>query len=215
MKRSLVVLILLTSLSLIAVTESFEFKAEDIQLELENVILKDVEFHKSDFIEVKYNDKAEIKFEQSTQILSIKALKEDTKIRLYLPQDKKYLYENDDGICKFDDETLNFDAEDAFIIISETGIKVNDYSGGDSVIINDEGIFVNDDEQYVRVTNTGVHIEGDDPIHIEGLLGFVVGTFVKNVTNLALSSIGRSPDRIFKYIVNNEDEDDSLDFYKS
>ncbi|RLC51223.1 MAG: hypothetical protein DRH79_06505 [Candidatus Cloacimonadota bacterium] len=215
MKRSLVALLLFTSLSLIAVTESFKFKTDDIQLELENVILKDVEFHKSDLIEVRYDDSAEIKFEQSAQVLSIMAQKEKTKIRLYLPQDKKYMYENSDGICTFDKKTLNFDADDAFIIISEDGLKVKDYSDGDCVIINDDGIIVDNSDEQICITDSGVHIEGDESIHIEGLLGFIVGAFVKGVSNAALSSIGKTPDRIFKYIVNNEDEENYLELSRS
>jgi len=65
---------------------------------------------------------------------------------------------------------------------------------------------VDDNDEHIRITDSGVHIEGDESIHINGLLGFVVGAFVKSVTHTALSSVDRSPDRIFKNIVNNEDE---------
>ena len=213
MKKCLVVLLLLTSLSLVAVTESFNFKLENVKLVLENVILKDVEFHDSEIIEVSYHKDAEIKFDHTTQVLSIVAQEEDTKIKLYLPKSKKYLYENKDGICTFDNETLNFDAEDAFIIISEEGLKVNDYSGGDSVLINDEGIFVEDSNECIRITDSGIHIEGDEPVHLDGIFGIIVGSLVRSVTKVALSSIGRTPDQTFKYIVNNEDENNSTYFY--
>jgi len=213
MKKCLVVLLLLTSLSLVAVTENFNFKSENVKLVLENVILKDVKFHNSDLIEVSYSKNAEIKFDHTTQVLSIVAQEEDTKIKLYLPKSKKYLYENKDGICTFDNETLNFDAEDAFITISKESLKVNDYSGGDSVLINDEGIFVEDSNEYIRITDSGVHIEGDETVHLDGILGFIVGSLVRSVTKVALSSIGRTPDQTFKYIVNNEDEHNSTNFY--
>ena len=214
MKKSLMALLLLTSLCLSAVTEKFTFSENDIQLELENVILKDVEFHKSDFIEVVYSDKEAIKFEQFPQVLSIRALEKDTKIELYLPQHKQYLYENRDGICTFNNEILNFDADDAFIIISEAGIKVTDYNNGDTVIINDDGIFVNENDEYIRITSTYVSVDGDESIHLDGLLGVVVSTVVKSIANIALSSIGRTPDRIFKFVVNNEDQNSNLHFHR-
>ncbi|MDP8201760.1 MAG: hypothetical protein P9M11_06415 [Candidatus Tenebribacter burtonii] len=214
MKKCLVVLVLLTSLSLVAVTETFNFKLENVKLELENVTLKDVEFHDSELIEVSYHKDAEIKFDHTTQVLSIVAQEEDTKIKLYLPKSKKYLYENSDGICTFDNETLNFDADDAYIIISEESLKVNDYSDGSSVLINDEGIFVEDSNECIRITDSGIHIESDEPVHLDGIFGNIIGSLVRSFTNVALSSIGRTPDQTFKYIVNNENEHNSTNFYK-
>ena len=123
------------------------------------------------------------------------------------------MYENNDGICTFNSETLNFNADDAYIIISKAGITVTEYDNDNSVIINDEGIFVDNDNESVRITNSEIHVEGDEPVHLDGILGFIVGSFVKSVTKVALSSIGRTPNQTFKYIVNNENKNDSTNFY--
>ena len=175
--------------------------------------MKNVSFHKSDQIEVKFTKKTKVDIQQFDQILSISS-EDEAKISLYLPENKKYLYETKDGTCTFDNETLNFDSDDAFVVISEDGLKVVDYSDGSEVLIDDSGLYVKSQNETVSITDEGINVEGSETVKITGPFGALVGLFVKGVTNVALNSMGRTPAKVFKFLVNHEDDENGINFYR-
>jgi hypothetical protein len=206
MKKLLVVLVLMSwTFHMFSDVQSFEVNFDDVELEFENIYLKDVEFCKGNEIIIKTHDFSDLDIVQNAYKMTISA-DEETKISIELPITKRYQYMCDDGICKFDCETLNFDGDDVFVIISSDGIKVNEYDGSE-VVINDEGIYVKDDNEIVKINEDGITIEGDDDFKLHGLFGTILGSFVRGVVNTAFTSIGRSPDKVFKHIVNDEDNE--------
>ncbi|MFC1898681.1 hypothetical protein ACFLYJ_03815 [Candidatus Cloacimonadota bacterium] len=205
MKKFLVVLVLMSwTFHMFGDVKSFEVNFEDVELAFENIYLKDVSFCKGNEIIIETNDFSEIVVSKNAYKLTISADKE-TKISIELPITKRYQYLRDDGICKFDSETLNFDGDDVFVIISADGIKVKDYDDGSEVEINDYGIFVDNDNETIKIDENGLTIDGgNEDIQLRGLLGIMVSSFARSVVNTTFNAIGRTPDKVFKYVVNDE-----------
>jgi len=211
MKKLLVVLVLMSwAFHMFSDVQSFEVNFDDVELDFENIYLKDVSFCKGNSIIIKTRNSSDIVVSKDAYKFTISA-DEETKISIELPITKKYQYTTEDGICKFDCETLNFDGNDVFVIISPEGVKVNEYNGS-QVVINDEGIYVNDDNEIVLINEDGITIEGDDDLKIHGLFGLILGSFVKGVVNTAFSTVGRTPEKVFKYVVNEEDNETTFHF---
>ena len=210
MKKLLVVLVLMSwTFHMFGEVQSFDVNFDDVELAFENIYLKDVSFCKGNEIIIRTNDFADILVSKNAYKLTISA-EEETKISIELPITKRYQYVRDDGICKFDCETLNFDGDDAFIIISENGLKVKEYDGT-KIEINDDGIYVNDNNEIVNIDANGITIEGnDDNFKLKGLFGIIISSFARGVTNAAFTAIGRTPDKVFKHIVNEVDNETTV-----
>jgi len=213
MKKLLVVLVLVSwTFHMFGDVQSFEVDYEDVELDFENIILQDVYFCTGNNIIIKTSDFSEINVSQNAYKLTINA-EEETKISIELPITKKYQYLREDGLCKFDSKTLNFDGEDVFVIISSDGIKVKDYNDGSEVVINDKGIFVEDQNETISIDENGISIDGSgDDVVLRGLLGTIVSSFTRGVVNTTFNAIGRTPDKVFKYVVNDEYNDDPTHF---
>lgn len=208
--RKLVFFVLALSLTFHAfcAETAVEIKYDDVDLSLENIHLEDVEFWDGYSIIIESEDLEDLHIDNSTYKLSIIADKKDTKISLQLPVTKRYRYYHEDGICTFDNETLNFDGEDVFVVISEEGIRVKDYDDGSEIIIENENIYIRDSDDTVNINEDGVYIEdGDDEIHLYGIFGMLAGVLARSIVNTTLNVVGRTPDKTFKFIVNEQDEE--------
>lgn len=207
--KKLVVVLFVISLTIHAfcAEKSVIMEKDDIVLKLDNIILKDVSFIDGNKIIVCSKGLDDIDIVSEKFELMITA-EEETQISLQLPKAKRYQYQRDDVICKFDSETINVEAEDVFVVISEEGIKVDDYENGSKVTISDDGIIVNSRAETVKINNSGIVVEDSkENIQIKGPLGFVVSFFARNAAATALNKIGRTPGKVLKYVVNDTNED--------
>ncbi|MCF7793315.1 MAG: hypothetical protein K9N09_04405 [Candidatus Cloacimonetes bacterium] len=212
--KKLVIVLFVISLTFHAfcAEKAIEMKFDDVELKLDNIILSDVNFIAGNKIVVYSKSIEDIDMTSTKFVVTISA-EDETKIELGLPVTKCYQYQKDDLICKFDSEVVNVESDDVFVVISDEGIKVNDYNDGSEITITDDGITVDSVSEKVKIDDSGIMVEDrSESIHLKGHLGFIASFFARNATNAALNMVGKSPEKVFKLVVN-EDYDETTVHY--
>ena len=201
---------MIISLILMALNQKVHIKANEIELKFENVKIKNIEFYSGKDVEIDYTDQVVTVVKQDNLItISSDDL---SKISVKLPENKKYILHLEEGkICKFDIEQVEFTGDDGEILRFKDGtLTVMDNNEKTIVTVGADGIFVEDDGEYVEISEKGIIVEGEDNTNLTGFWGKLLGGFVRAVVKTSINYIGKSPERIVKYLVNHESDDNTV-----
>lgn len=206
-KVFLVVGLMIISMILMALSQTIQMDFEEIELDFDNVRLKTLEFYDKADIEVNHNG-TDVTVSKKGNVLSI-ASDNYSKVSVYLPVSKKYIMKVDDAVCKFDSETLIIETDDEVVTFADESLTVVE-DGEKIVHISKEGIIVDDDGEHVEITNKGIVVEGDENTNLTGFWGQLLGGFIRFVAGSSISWVGKSPARIVKYMVNDQNDNNSI-----
>ncbi len=212
MKKILLLVLIISTISLLAKQQEISMKSGKIELVFNNVKIKKIEFSnaKSIIINSKKLDYIDIKKEKKKITFSSD---HEHKIALTLPKSKSYIYKMDDAVCRFDSKKIKIKTDDGETVQFENGnLLVLEDDGKSKVEINADGIFVEDDEKNVKISSEGIVIDSDyETEEYTGFWGQLLGGFIRVIAKGSLSLVGKSPGKIVKYIINDEiDENFSI-----
>jgi len=198
-------ILIISTVCLIAKPQEISIKGNEIELVFENVEIKKIEFSSGNEIIVDSKKSDQIDIKKETKKITFTS-DYNNKIALTLPGSKTYIYKMDDAVCRFDFKKVNIKTDDGEIIKFEDGnLLVLDDEGKSKVEINSEGIFVEDDNEKVEISSEGIIIDGDDEDkQFTGFWGQLLGGFIKVVAKGSISLVGKSPEKIVKYIINDD-----------
>lgn len=182
-----------------------KLKSGEYELILENIILKDLDFTKSEKVSVKTDAEIVIELDDHKLVISSTEIAE---IHLDLPLRNSYKYQSiEKGLCTFDAVSVEIKATDGeHIIFNQDGLLVND--GTEKVRINSDGIFVDNENENVSISSEGIVVTGsDDDVNLTGIWGSMLGSVIKGVTSTAISWVGNHPEKIVKSFINDGDND--------
>ena len=132
------------------------------------------------------------------------------EMKLYLPQDKTYIYQDEGAQIVFDKEKVTINADDGDEIIFIDGqLSVSD-GDGESVVIDKNGIFVKSNDETVVIDSNGIVINSDDEkVEISGFWGKIVGGFIQTITGVTLEVVGKNSTEVMKLIINEQDGEEN------
>lgn len=210
MKKFLIAILIITSIFAFAKTKEISIKAKEVELVFNDVQLKNLEFGTNSKIIIgsKKLDNIDIKTEKDRITIS----GEDNKIDLTLPESKKYICKFEDGVMKFDSKKVTIESNDGEIVRFEDGnLLILDDDGKTKVEINSEGIFVEEGDDKVEIGSEGIIVESEEENkNLTGFWGQLLGGFIRVVAKGSLSIVGKTPEKIVKHIIN--DDDNSISF---
>jgi hypothetical protein len=195
---------------LMALNQRVSIDSDEIELKFDNVRIKNIEFYSGKDVAVDYSD-PNVTIGRVGNLISFSST-DNSKINLQLPESKTYrLILDDEGICTFDTEQVEFTTDDGELItIKEGTLFVTDDQENLQVVIDENGIVVDDDEEHVEINDSGILVEGDDNTNLTGFWGQLLGGFVRLVAKASINYVGKSPEKVVKYLVNEENGDRSI-----
>jgi hypothetical protein len=209
-KVILVISLMLISMLLMALSQSVHIKAKEIELKFDNVKIKNIEFYSGKDVEIGYTDQ-EVTVVKKKNLITV-ASEELSKISVKLPENKEYLLHlEDNNICKFDKEQIEFNGDDGELILLKDGtLYISDNDDATVVVIGEDGIVVNDDGEHVEISKKGIIVEGSEDTNLTGFWGQLLGGFIQSVAKTSVGFAGKSPEKIVKYLVNDEIGDNTV-----
>ncbi len=204
MKCILVMIMVMTVLTLSAVTQDVTVKEKSITLEFENIHIKDIEFSDGNKIKIEHAKNADVTIVKKKQKVIIKADK-SAKIELELPSGKTYTLIKDGGKIEFNESKVTIiENEKKVVEFRDGGLFVTD--DNETVEISSEGIIVNDNDEHVEISSRGIIVESpDETKHITGFWGQLLGGAISFITKYSVGWIGNNPGFIVKQIINDDD----------
>ena len=209
MKKALFIVILIViSIILMAVTERVIALDEEIELIFKNVKIKDIEFYDQNEVEVDFSKSDDVKVTKEKNVIRISS-DEHAKISLRLPETKDYIYKTEDTIVKFNVQIVTIETDDGDLIEFKDGfMTIIEDDGSQIVEIGPEGVFVTDDDEIVEISSRGIIVETEDEDkHLTGFWGRLLGGFVKLIAKSTISVVSKDPGRLMKYIINDDDSE--------
>ncbi|MDO9577487.1 MAG: hypothetical protein Q7J16_06340 [Candidatus Cloacimonadales bacterium] len=209
-KVILVISLMIISMILMALNQKVHIKANEIELKFENVKIKNIKFYSGKDVEIDYTDQ-EVTVGKQDNLITISS-DDLSKISVKLPENKKYILHLEEGkICKFDIEQVEFTGDDGEILRFKDGtLTVMDNNEKTIVTVGADGIYVDDEDEHVEISNKGIIVEGEDNTELTGFWGQLLGGFVRTIVKTSINYIGKSPERIVKYLVNHEAGDTTV-----
>ena len=208
MKKIMLSVLIISTVCLIAKPQEISIKAKEVELVFNNVKIKNIEFSNGNniIVDSKKLNNIDIKKKKNQVTFSSDY---NNKIALTLPDSKTYTFQMDDAVCRFDSGKVNIKTDDGEVIKFEDGnLLVLDDDGKTKVEINAEGIFVEDGDEKVEISSEGIIVDSDDENkEYTGFWGQLLGGFIKVVAKGSISLVGKSPEKIVKYIINDDDND--------
>lgn len=208
MKRMVfcITLLVVFATVLFSAQQEIELPKGEVELQFDNVKLRDLTFIDSKNARIISEDKDEVKVTLEKQILRIASSK-PVKIALELPKNKTYTFEKAKLSSRFTDTmvTLHDRTEDAIVVLKDKTLSVEKTDGTKVAEISPEGIFAYEDDQIVTIGKEGIIIEGDGKDkQFTGFWGKMLGTFVRLITGGVMSVVDSSPEKIIADVVNDE-----------
>ncbi|MBT3169326.1 MAG: hypothetical protein HN334_05625 [Candidatus Cloacimonetes bacterium] len=204
MKNLLIVVLLLSVIGLNANVQKVVLKGNEIELSFENVKIGKIEFIKGEKMIVDCKKDEAVNIEEVAGKFIIFSEME-VKINLKLPENKTYLYTDEDVKITFNAEKVKLIADDGTEVDFIDGeLFVN--SENENVQIGKNGIIVNDKDEFVEVSSRGIIVESpDETQHITGFWGQLLGGAINFITKHSIGWIGNNPGFIVKHIINDDD----------
>ncbi|MCK4655067.1 MAG: DUF4097 family beta strand repeat protein [Candidatus Cloacimonetes bacterium] len=207
MKKVMLILVLMViSMILIAITEKVAMRSDKIELIFDNVKIKDISFYPEKEIEVNYSKSDEVTVVKEKNVLKVSS-GNYAKVSLKLPETKDYIYRLEDAKCEFNAEKVVIYSDDGEIVeFSGGNLIVTESEGSNRVEVGSEGIFVTSDDEVVEISSRGIIVETDDESkHLTGFWGKLLGGFIKLVAKSSISLVGKDPGKLMKQIINDKD----------
>ncbi|MBN1949328.1 MAG: DUF4097 family beta strand repeat protein [Candidatus Cloacimonetes bacterium] len=200
--------LLLASLTLPAITQEFQLTADTVTLEFENIKIRDIIFHKSDQVKLRYDSKEEVQVEAGYDRLKITAPHE-AGIKLYLPDQKTYVYHRDNSVYTFTPRRMSIlGAEGELIEFDEKRLIVQK-DGTSLVEISERGIMVEDDDEKVTIGKEGIIVQSDDEdTQLTGFWGKLLGSVIKSIAHTSVTYAGKRPEKIARLVINDDGDND-------
>lgn len=211
MKKALfIVILMVVSIILMAVTERVIALDEEIELIFKNVKIKDIEFYGQNDVEVDFSKSDDVKVTKEKNVIRISS-DDFVKISLRLPETKNYIYKTEDAVVNFNAQVVTIETDDGEVIEFKDGsMTVIEDDGSQIVEIGPEGVFVTDDDEIVEISSRGIIVETEDEDkHLTGFWGQLLGGFVKFIAKSSISVVSKDPGRLMKYIIN-EDHSENI-----
>jgi len=202
--RGIIITVLLLSVFFLhGVQEEFSFSEQEVLLKFENVKVKDISFYDGNEVIVKYAQKDELKIEIVDNLLSLSS-RYEARISLKLPDNKTYRFSKDGVSCFFNIEMLEINTGDEIVRFTRDKLEVFE-NDNTKVEIGERGILVLDDDQRVEISSEGIIVEGDEYKELTGFWGKMLGGLIKTIVKTSVSLVGKSPEKIAKHIINNDE----------
>ena len=203
----IVLVTIILSLSFIAnlVAKSQKKQDDKINLQFDNVYITSVEFYNKDFIS--FETKAGNVQMQMEANKAIFTGVENSEIELFLPVDKSYRIDLEEGYSEFNNKEVSIYEEDQIVKFEDGNLYVKS-EDGEEVNINSNGIFVETDDETVEIGSKGIIVKGEEDKEITGFWGKLLGKFIGFVTKSSVSLANKNTEKIIKEIVNKEQEGD-------
>lgn len=205
-----ITILLLASLALPAVTQEFQVTADTVTLEFENIKIRDIIFHKSDLVKLRYDRQEEVQVEAGYDRLRITA-PHDAGIKLYLPDQKTYVYHRDNSVFTFTPSGMSIlGAEGELVEFDEKHLIVQK-DGTSLVEISERGIMVEDDDEKVTIGKEGIIVQSDEEdTQLTGFWGKLLGSVIKSIAHTSVSYAGKRPEKIARLVINDDGDNDFI-----
>ena len=209
MKKILLIVFIFSTVFAFAKTEKISVYGKTVELIFDNIELQSLKYYKSPKIKINYDKDSNIKVKKENKKVVFSS-ENFSKMKLWLPEDKTYIFVKDKNVNKFNEDYVHITTADSTIIeFKDKELTVIENDGDTIVRIDDEGIFINDNGEFVEISDRGIIIESENENkHITGFWGKLLGNFVRFISQTSISLVGKNPDVIARKIINNEDESD-------
>ena len=203
MKQILIVILMLSNIFLMAAREEISIKSDEVELCFENVEIDDLVFSEGEKVIVEYEKTDNVKIEKSNDKILISSPTEK-KINIWLPKSKSYFFKKDEAFIKFNFEQVIINTDDGEIVDFSNGkLTIIDKEDNTKVVIDSQGIHVDEDGEKVEITSEGITVESEDGDKvITGFWGQLLGGVIKSVAGSAINYAGENPEEIIKNIIN-------------
>lgn len=203
MKQILIVILMLSNIFLMATKEKISIKSDEVELSFENVEIDELVFSEGDKVIVEYEKTDDVKIEKSKNKIWISSPTE-RKINIWLPKSKNYFLRKDDAFIEFNFEQVIINTDEGEIVnFSDDKLTIIDKEDNTKVVIDSEGIHVDEDGEKVEITSDGLTVESEDGDKIiTGFWGQLLGGVIKSVAGTAINYAGENPEEIIKSIIN-------------
>lgn len=205
MKKLIVLLLIISAVMLQAVKTDLVVKDAEINLNLENIKIRDIEFVSGHTVTVIHGKKDTVELTIVDKNLHIKA-PELTKVKLKLPASKKYIFPMGDGKFVFTESIGTIHGNDGEMVqFNRDGLYIK--GDDEEVRIGKNGIFVDSEEEKVRINSEGIIVQGDDLDDnetITNMWGQMLGGFIGFMAKASMSFLGDDSAKIAEYIMNSE-----------
>jgi len=203
MKQILIVILMLSNIFLMAAREEISIKSDEVELCFENVEIDELVFSEGEKVIVEYEKTDNVKIEKSNDKILISSPTEK-KINIWLPKSKSYFFKKDEAFIKFNFEQVIINTDDGEIVDFSNGkLTIIDKEDNTKVVIDSQGIHVDEDGEKVEITSEGITVESEDGDKvITGFWGQLLGGVIKSVAGSAINYAGENPEEIIKNIIN-------------
>ena len=208
MKQILIVILMLSNIFLMATKEKISIKSDEVELCFENVEIDELVFSEGEKVIVEYEKADDVKIEKSKNRIWISS-PNDKKISIWLPKSKSYFFRKDEAFIKFNFEQVIINTDEGEIVSFSNGtLTVIDKEDNTKVVIDSDGIHVEEDGEKIEITSAGITVEEEDGEKIyTGFWGQLLGGIIKSVAGSAINYAGENPDEIIKSIINENQSD--------
>ena len=208
MKQILIVILMLSNIFLMATREEISIKSDEVELSFENVEIEELVFSEGEKVIVEYEKTDDVKIEKSKNKIWISSPTE-MKINIWLPKSKSYFFKKDEAFIKFNFEQIIINTDEGEIVdFSDGKLTVIDKEDNTKVVIDSEGIHIEEDGEKVEITSDGITVESEDGDKIiTGFWGQLLGGVIKSVASTAINYAGENPEEIIKNIINENQSD--------
>ena len=203
MKQILIVILMLSNIFLMATKEKISIKSDEVELSFENVEIDELVFSEGEKVIVEYEKTDNVKIEKSNDKILISSPTEK-KINIWLPKSKSYFFKKDEAFIRFNFEQVTINTDEGEIVDFSNGkLTVIDKEDNTKVVIDSQGIHVDEDGEKVEITSEGITVESEDGDKvITGFWGQLLGGVIKSVAGSAINYAGENPEEIIKNIIN-------------
>ena len=203
MKQILIVILMLSNIFLMATKEKISIKSDEVELSFENVEIDELVFSEGEKVIVEYEKTDNVKIEKSNDKILISSPTEK-KINIWLPKSKSYFFKKDEAFIRFNFEQVTINTDEGEIVDFSNGkLTVIDKEDNTKVVIDSQGIHVDEDGEKVEITSEGITVESEDGDKvITGFWGQLLGGVIKSVAGSAINYAGENPVEIIKNIIN-------------
>ena len=203
MKKILIVILMLSNIFLMATKEKISIKSDEVELSFENVNIEELVFYDEEKVIVEYEKSDDVKIEKSNDKILISSPNEK-KVNIWLPKSKCYFFRKDEALVKFSfEQVIIYGDEGEIVNFSNGKLTVIDEEDNTKVVIDSEGIHVEDDGEKVEITSAGITVEKEDGDKVyTGFWGQILGGVIKSVAGSAINYAGENPEEIIKNIIN-------------
>ncbi|MBC8526198.1 MAG: hypothetical protein ISS28_00855 [Candidatus Cloacimonetes bacterium] len=223
-KKITIILITLIMLSLLtaeiqAATQEVSLKKlKEVELVFNGVTLDNILFYPKNDLITKYDKHENVKIESKGNKVYLSS-EDEAKIKLWLPENKTYIYrfrkkDNDNVICKFNPDTLVVLLNGKKILtFKDKKYLIQDVDEDSTKIrINNKGIFVNNENEKVEISSKGIIVKGEDEnVELTGFFGKLLGGFIKIIVKASISAVGDTPEKVAKHIINSDLKNENIE----